>query len=92
MESVQLQQIRFHKFNKSFAQILKSTNHYTNHITQHERNIINLLKLLNLLVSLSTHITRPIDSLSNTQILGLACYPLFSNICVCKYNNNHYGC
>ena len=77
--------------NESFAQILKFTNHIQI-ITLHERNIINLLEFLNSQVSLSTHITRPIDILSNTRILGLACYSLFLNICVCKHNNNHFGC
>ena len=54
-----------------------------------DEDIINILKHLNPQVSLSTY-TRSIDILSNTRILGLACYPLFVNICVCKYNNNHY--
>ena len=57
-------------------------------ITLHERNIIKLMEPLNSQMSLSrpTHITRPI---AIVRILGLACYPLFSNICVCKHNNNH---
>ena len=74
---------------ESLGQILKYNNIQI--ITLHERNIINLMGHLNLQVSLSTHITRPIDILSNTRILGMD-YPLLSNICVFKHNDNHYGC
>ena len=76
---------------QKFWSNLKVDKSYTNHITLHERNIINLLKLLHSQVSLSTHITRTIDILSNRPILGLICYPLFSSICIYKYNRNHYG-
>ena len=49
---------------------------------------MNLLELLNSQVSLGEHITRPIDILSNTRILGLAVIPSGPTFCVC----NHDGC
>ena len=71
MDSVH--KIRYHLFNASFTEILKTTNHIqVTTLLETERNIMNLMELLNSQVSLGKHIPRPIDILSNTQILGLA--------------------
>ena len=49
---------------------------------------MNLMELLNSQVSLGKDITRPIDILSNTRILGLAVIPSVPTFCAC----NHDGC
>ena len=47
---------------------------------------MNLMELLNSQMSLGKHITRPIDILSNTRILGLAVIPLVPTFCVCNHD------
>ena len=79
MESVH--QIRYRLFNESFAEIVKSTNHMEV-TTLLERNIMNLMELMNSQVSLGKYITRPIYILSTTRIPGLAVILVFKHLCL----------